>query len=48
MQTFLNYDVSNFRSDLPNVAIRNSIQIGENFDIFFNYQLLCNVYLKNY
>ena len=29
MQTFPNCDFSNFKNDLPNVTIRNSIQLGK-------------------
>ena len=31
---FLNCDLSKFRNDLPNEAIRNYIQTDKNFDIF--------------
>ena len=34
MHTFINFNLSKFRNDLPNVAIRNSIQTDEIFEIF--------------
>ena len=35
MHTFLNYDLSKFRNNLPNIVIRNSIRIDGIFDIFY-------------
>ena len=34
MHAFVNYDLSNFGSDLPSATIRNSIRTDKSFDIF--------------
>ena len=46
MQIFLNYDVSNVGSYLPNIAIINFIQTDESFDIYAIVLPLCTVILK--
>ena len=47
IQTVLNYDAWNFQSDQPNVAIKNSIQTDDIFDILLISWLSCTKYSKN-